>query len=104
MLIIFGTGFAGDLKILATSDSGNKLTKIGSAITYLFGAMAIFAGLIGMIVGFVYTKLPKCSKVCACFVSKEFDRNPMLKSCITRMIDAYYSSIYRIRVSSSLLI
>lgn len=69
-MIIFGTGFAGDLKILATSDSGNKLTKIGSAITYLFGAMGIYAGVIGLLVGFLYTKAPKCSKVCACFVSK----------------------------------
>jgi uncharacterized membrane protein len=67
LLIIFGTGFAADLKILATSDSGNKLTKIGSAITYLFGAMGIFTGLIGLMVGLLYTKAPKCSKVCACF-------------------------------------
>jgi hypothetical protein len=73
LLIIFGTGFANDLKILATSDSGNRLTKIGSAITYLFGAMGIFAGLIGLMVGLLYTKAPKFSKVCACFVSNKFN-------------------------------
>jgi len=72
LLIIFGTGFAADLKILATSDSGSRLTKIGSAITYLFGAMGIFTGLIGLMVGLLFTKVPKCSKVCACFVSKRF--------------------------------
>jgi hypothetical protein len=72
LLIIFGTGLINDLKILATSDSGSRLSKIGSAITYLFGAMGIFAGLIGLMVGLLYTKAPKCSKVCACFVSNRF--------------------------------
>jgi hypothetical protein len=50
--------------------SGDKLSKIGTAITYLFGAMGIFSGLIGIIVGCLYTKAEKCSKICGCFVSK----------------------------------
>jgi len=66
LLIIFGSGFAGDLKILGDSDSGQKLTKIGTAITYLFGAMGIYAGVIGLLVGILFTKAPKCSKICAC--------------------------------------
>jgi hypothetical protein len=68
-LIIFGSGFAADLKILTNSSSGEKLGKIGSAITYLFGAMGIDAALSGILVGCLYTKKEKCSKVCGCFVS-----------------------------------
>ncbi len=69
LLIIFGSGFAGDIKILASTSGGEKLGKIGTGITYLFGAMGIFAGVIGLLVGCLYTKAEKCSKICACFVS-----------------------------------
>lgn len=87
LLIIFGTGFAGDLKILATNDSGQKLTKIGTGITYLFGAMGIYAGIIGLLVGFLYTKAEKCSKVCACFVSTGLIHSYFsIISCNTRII------------------
>jgi hypothetical protein len=93
-LIIFGTGFAADLKILTNSSSGEKLGKIGSAITYLFGAMGIFSGLIGIIVGCLYTKAEKCSKICAVFVSDyNYDSIKIITSSVKAVIIRWYQVI-----------
>jgi len=61
--------FQKDIAILAGAQTGEQLGKVATGITYLFGAMACYIGLVGFAVGCCYTKCHKLSKVCACIVS-----------------------------------
>jgi hypothetical protein len=61
--------FSKDIGILTGNFAGEQLEKVGSGITYLFGAMACYIGVVGFAVGCCYGKCQKLSKVCACIVS-----------------------------------
>jgi hypothetical protein len=65
--------FAKQIKVITNTDSGQTLGNIASGITYLFGAMAIYIGLVGAAIGCCFTKCPKLAKVCACIVSNQTD-------------------------------
>jgi len=69
LLFIFGGLFAKDIAILTNTTEGEQLNKVATGITYLFGAMACYIGLVGFAVGCCYGKCQKLSKVCACIVS-----------------------------------
>lgn len=45
------------------------MNRVATGITYLFGAMACYIGVVGFAVGCCYGKCQKLSKVCACIVS-----------------------------------
>jgi hypothetical protein len=66
--------FAKDIAILTNTAGGEQLNRVASGIIYLFGAMAIYIGLVGFAVGCCYGKCQKLSKVCACIVSNSSSR------------------------------
>jgi hypothetical protein len=61
--------FSKDIAILTNTKEGQQLGQVASGIVYLFGAMAIYIGVVGFAVGLCYSKCRKLSKVCACIVS-----------------------------------
>lgn len=56
LLFIFGGLFAKDIAILTNTTEGQQLNKVATGITYLFGAMACYIGLVGFAVGCCYGK------------------------------------------------
>jgi len=48
--------FAKDIAILTNTAGGEQLNRVASGIIYLFGAMAIYIGLVGFAVGCCYGK------------------------------------------------
>jgi len=67
LLFIFGGLFGKQVQGLLSTSDGEQLGKIATYITYLFGAMAIYIGLVGLFVGICFTKCDKMAKCCACF-------------------------------------
>lgn len=66
LLFIFGGLFGNEVKGLLATDSGETIGKIATYITYLFGAMAVYIGLVGLLIGICFTKCEKLAKCCAC--------------------------------------
>jgi hypothetical protein len=61
--------FSKQIKVLTNTDAGESIGRVASGITMLFGAMAIFTGLMALAVGVCFTKCDKVAKCCSIVVS-----------------------------------
>jgi len=68
LLFIFGGLFGKQINgITGSGTAPVSIGQIATYITYLFGAMAIYIGFTGLLIGCCFTKSPKIAKCCACF-------------------------------------